>query len=119
MSAAEAAMTTPADDEPHSRGTVFHLSDHPAAQRGTARTSAPPGNQPPTPEQALAEHMESLMHAAGRTLTDGPTAEVYGITLGAVAVMLEGAHGEGLIDQTQFEHLHGMIDGMRNAPHLL
>ncbi|MEU9849295.1 hypothetical protein [Streptomyces sp. NPDC047985] len=92
-----------------------HARVIPIRARGRRRT--PAGEPAPvTPQQQLAETMQALFLARGRTLTDGPTAEAYDITLGAVLLMLDGAHAEGVVGTAEHMTLRGMVQGMVDAP---
>ncbi|MEU3656488.1 hypothetical protein AB0E67_27505 [Streptomyces sp. NPDC032161] len=49
-------------------------------------------------------------------MTDELTAEAYDITLGAVLLMLDGAHAEGVVGVDEHATLRGMVQGMVDAP---
>ncbi|MGW2844419.1 hypothetical protein [Streptomyces sp. NPDC001274] len=73
-------------------------------------------DEPVSPQQQLAETMQALFLARGRSLTDGPTAEAYAITLDAVRLMLDGAYAEGVVGAGEHDTLRGMVQGMADAP---
>ncbi|MFF2731736.1 hypothetical protein ACFVS9_27995 [Streptomyces sp. NPDC058008] len=72
-----------------------------------------------TPQQRLAETAEAWFLAQQMTLTDPAAADTYRATLDLTRLMLEGSLAEGLIGQDEFQHLTGMIEGLRNAPNSL
>ncbi|MEV6165774.1 hypothetical protein AB0L71_28445 [Streptomyces sp. NPDC052052] len=86
-------------------------------RRRSAPVPEPAG--PPTPQQQLAETMEAMFLARGRTLTDPQTADAYAITLEAVLLMLDGALAEGVVGEPAHESLRGMIGGMADSPNML
>ncbi|MFB7313028.1 hypothetical protein [Streptomyces sp. NPDC056192] len=99
---------------------IFHLDRHERVGRQRAhRQSRPPLHAEPTPQQRLAETMEALFLARGRTLSDEPTAEAYQVTLEAVLLMLDGSLAEQLVGEDEYRHLRGMLEGMRGSPNEL
>ncbi|MEU5660037.1 hypothetical protein ABZ802_31130 [Streptomyces sp. NPDC047737] len=84
------------------------------------RTPQPrPSEEPATadsPQQRLAETAEAWFLARGGTLTDERTAKVYRDTLDLVRLMHDGSLAEGLVGDVEYEHLSGMVEGLRGAP---
>ncbi|MEU9014325.1 hypothetical protein AB0D12_32050 [Streptomyces sp. NPDC048479] len=96
------------------------MSDHPAARgRGHGGEHAVAGAREPSPQQQLAETVQAMFLARGRTLTDKATAETFGITLEAVLLMVDGALVEGVLGDEEHRTLRGMLEGMQAAPHLV
>lgn len=100
---------------------IFHLDLHErrVARQRTHRSAPPPLHTEPTPQQRLAETMEALFLARGRTLTDEPTAEAYQVTLEAVQLMLDASFAERRLGEEEHRQLSGMIQGMRSSPNEL
>lgn len=101
---------------------IFHLDLHErrvARQRTHRSAPPPPLHTEPTPQQRLAETMEALFLARGRTLTDEPTAEAYQVTLEAVQLMLHASFAERRLGEEEHRQLSGMIQGMRSSPNEL
>ena len=98
------------------------------AQRSTRtgagrRTPQPQPSEEPaaaaTPQQRLAETAEAWFLARQSTLTDPAVADTYRATLDLTRLMLEGSLAEGLVGEDEFQHLAGMVEGLRNAPDTL
>ena len=106
-------------DAPGPTARIFHLDRHDrrvARQRTRRSAPPPPLHTEPTPQQLLAETMEAMFLARGRTLTDEPTAEAYRVTLEAVQLMLDASLGERKLGEEEHRQLSGMVQGMRSAP---
>lgn len=109
-------------DAPGPTARIFHLDRHDrrvARQRTHRSVPPPPLHTEPTPQQRLAETMEALFLARGRTLSDERTAEAYQVTLEAVLLMLDGSLAEQLVGEEEHRHLRGMLEGMRSSPNEL
>lgn len=76
-----------------------------------------PGNL--SPQQAIAEDMETGFNTIDRTLTDDETAKVFTHTLGIVQQALKGATEHDIISEEQRSDLHVLLEGMKAAPGLL
>lgn len=72
-----------------------------------------------TPQQQLADHLETTFNHHHLSLTDEMTATAYAVTLEIVRTMLEGAEVQGIIDGEQRTELDIMIKGMAAAPRLV
>lgn len=106
---------------PTARIIHFDRRDRRVARQRTHLPAAtpPPLHTEPTPQQRLAETMEALFLARGRTLSDEPTAEAYRVTLEAVLLMLDGSLAEHLVGEEEYRHLRGMLEGMIATPNEL
>lgn len=70
-------------------------------------------------EHLLAEHLEMTFNEAHLTLTDDDTAKAFRTTLRIFCGLLEGAHAQGIVDESQHQRLHQIIDGLEGAPDLV
>jgi hypothetical protein len=98
--------------------------NRPATRGGRKPVSSPTprpgaGGHGDTPQQQLAEHVETTFNHHQLTLTDEMTATAYAVTLQIVRGMLEGAEAQGIVDGEQRTELDVMIKGMAVAPRLI
>lgn len=66
-----------------------------------------------------AEHMEITFNEEHLTLTDDDTATAFRTTLRIVRGVLEGAHAQGIVDESQHHRLDQIFDGLKGAPDLV
>ncbi|MFH8483653.1 hypothetical protein [Streptomyces sp. NPDC018055] len=71
---------------------------------------------PDSPQQRLAETAEAWFLKRGGTLTDETTAGTYRATIDLVQLMLDGSLHEQIIGEDEYQHLSGMMRGLRDAP---
>lgn len=95
-------------------GTVIRIDRR--TRRHRPATTPPTLHTEPTPEQRLAETMEALFLQHGHTLSDDKTAEIYRTTLDALQLMLDGSKATGKVGEDEYQHLSGMVAGMRGSP---
>ncbi|MET7713745.1 hypothetical protein [Streptomyces sp. NPDC005407] len=100
-------------------GAVIRMADHRAARRGRGGEHPVAASREPSPQQQLAETVQAMFLARGRSLTDQVVAESFGITMEAVLLMVDGALVEGVLGEEQHRTLRGMLEGMQAAPHLV
>ena len=118
MSAAEPVDPGP-DGGP---GTVILFRKNPSMRRKKqCREDTVPNQREPSdsPQQRLAESLETLFLKHGRTLTDDDTAQDFLITLQAVLKMHDGALQQGVVGEEAHRELSAMIQGMMTAPRLV
>ncbi|MFJ1827398.1 hypothetical protein [Streptomyces sp. NPDC088178] len=103
-------------------GTVIRF-DRRTARSGRGRRTPQPAPSDPaaarTPQEELAITLEAMFLRNDRTLSDEATADAYRITLDTVLLMLDGSRAEHLVGEEEYQHLAGMILGMRGAPEAL
>jgi hypothetical protein len=68
------------------------------------------------PHVQLAETLEAHFLSRGQTLSNEETAEAFTTTLDAVAMMLDGALANHVVEEPAHAALRGMLDGMRGTP---
>lgn len=92
----------------------------PRRDPSSERTSVPlqPDGQL-TPHQRIAAHLEQLLVAIGRTLTDKPTADGLRVGLGEARRLLEGAQLQGKISKDVQAEIDALLAAMMEAPRLL
>lgn len=73
----------------------------------------------PDPMNGIAQTIEALYRARGRTLADEPTREAYDIAMHAALLMLDGALAQGHMTGEQHAILRGTLQGIQHAPLLL
>lgn len=73
----------------------------------------------PTPEEQLAEIVQSMFLAEGRSLTDPATAQAYDITLRAVLLMVDGAMVRAGLPEEHHRILRGMVEQAQQVPGIL
>jgi hypothetical protein len=79
--------------------------------------SGPDGRQ--SPQQMLAEHVETTFNHHSLSLTDKKTRAAFTVTLEVMRGVLKGAAMQGIVDEEQHGELDTMIEGMLAAPRLL
>jgi hypothetical protein len=70
-------------------------------------------------EHLLAEHLEKTFNEQHLTLADDDIAAAFRTTLTVVSGLLDGAHAQGIVDESQHHRLNEIIDGLRGAPDLV
>ena len=114
MSAAEPVRPGPPTNGP-ATVLAFRRPRHPSRETRMPATPDPDL----TPEQKLAATIERAFAEHARSLTDPDTALDFTITVNVFATVLEGARAQGKLGEDEFTLLHGMVQGMRDAPQLL
>lgn len=67
----------------------------------------------------VADDLEKVFNAGGRTLSDPETAEVFVTALRIAEHALKGSVVGGIISQAQLGELVELLDGLREAPRLV
>ncbi|MCA1223965.1 hypothetical protein [Streptomyces sp. 8L] len=118
-----AAHTLPADDGPGGADVIpFDRTSRTPRVPRQDRTDSDPqaggdGLDGRDAQGRMAEAVQQMFLAHGRTLTDPDTAEVFILTLDIVASLHAGAAHEGVIDDDAHTILAGWIDGLRTEGH--
>jgi hypothetical protein len=81
--------------------------------------SPPPSTPGGTPQQQLAEHIETTFNHHRLTLTDEMTRTTFTVTLEIMRGLLDGAQAQGIVDSEQLAELDVMIRGVAAAPRLI
>jgi hypothetical protein len=92
------------------------MNQHPAHRRARKERRVAEGL---TEQQQLAAVIEGLFVGRHRTLSDPATAEAYLITLEAVTMMVDAAHGQGVVGESEHRALRAHLEGMAAAPGVL
>lgn len=115
-------MPTGDASEPEARGVVVAMRGrrHPhLPSPGPLIHEAGNAARDPDPLSGIAQTIEALHRARGRTLTDEPTREAYDIAMEAALLMLDGAYAKGHVTGEQHAILRGTLEGIRHVPLLL
>jgi hypothetical protein len=87
------------------------------------RVSTPQPSRDPggglSPQQQMAEHIETTLNHHHLSLTDEMTATAYEVTLEIVRGLLQGAEVQGIVDADGRAELDVMIRGIAVAPRLI
>ncbi|MFD8516508.1 hypothetical protein ACFV27_36885 [Streptomyces antimycoticus] len=101
------------------RGDVIHLGSRRRRPDRQEPTMADAYGGGPTPEEQLAQIVQSMFLAEGRSLTDPATAQAYDITLRAVLLIIDGAMARAGLPEEHHETLRGMVEQAQQVPRIL
>jgi uncharacterized membrane protein YebE (DUF533 family) len=99
--------------------TRARASRRPEKGRRKHVTSPPPSTPGGTPQQQLAEHIETTFNHHRLSLTDEMAKATFTVTLEIVRGLIEGAQAQGIVDSEQRAELDIMIKGVAAAPRLI
>ncbi|WP_329376202.1 hypothetical protein [Streptomyces sp. NBC_01483] len=123
MSAAEPAHPGPDSGTSTGPATVILFRQGPSKRRRRREDTVPNQREPrepsASPQQRLADTIESLFLKHGRTLTDDDTAEAFLIALKAVQFMHDGALAQGVVGEEAHRELRAMTEGMQAVPRIV
>jgi hypothetical protein len=127
MSAAEPAdHTLPALGERGERtAAIIDLTTRSRARRpgkGRRVSTPQPGPDPAggtSPQQQLAEHIETTFNNHRLSLTDEIAKSAFAVTLEIVRGLLAGAEAQGIVGAEQLLELDELVKGMAAAPALI
>jgi hypothetical protein len=72
-----------------------------------------------SPQERLAEIVQGMFLAEGRSLTDPATAEAYDITLRSVLLMIDGAMVRAGLPEEHHRILRGMVEQAQQVPDVI
>lgn len=115
MPSAEHAPMPPTGPPGSGTASVIHL----------AHRRKPPAPTPPAPEPATSPAFEVALSiqarylARGDSLANPATARAYDIALETVQLLIDGAGGQGVVDEAQQQTLRALVEDMRKAPRII